>query len=153
MGLKDEFEAATTWIKSYLDFGRVTRPMSVFEINIRMLGGLLSVGLTCFSYFISLSLRQFLCEWKAYDLSGEEVYLQKATDLGNRLLPAFNTPTGLPKAQISLASGRTSNSWTGSNALLAEFGTLQLEFRSMKACTAHLLKSTCLRLTPHTHRK
>ena len=33
----------------------------------------------------------------AYDLTKEEVYLKKAKDLGDRLLPAFNTPAGYPK--------------------------------------------------------
>lgn len=54
--------------------------MSVFESNIRMVGGLLS----------------------AYELSGEEVFLLKAEDLARRLLPAFGTPTGIPLGAINL---------------------------------------------------
>ena len=76
--------------------------MSTFETTIRMLGGLLA----------------------AFDLSGEQVFLTKATDLGNRLLPAFKTPTGLPWAQITLASGVTSASWTGRNRCVSVMFTV-----------------------------
>ena len=51
------------------------RPSSTFETTIRVVGGLLA----------------------AYDLTKEEVYLKKAKDMGDRLLPAFNTPVGYPK--------------------------------------------------------
>lgn len=113
MGLHDEFDAATDWISKNLKFSHVRKMMSVFEIIIRNLGGLLS----------------------AYSLSKRKVYLEKAEELANRLLPAFKTPTGLPAAQISLGTGRSAVSWTGSNAVLAEFGTLQLEFRYLTKLT------------------
>jgi hypothetical protein len=113
MGMKEEFVEATKWVSEKLDFAKVTAPMSTFETTIRMLGGLLS----------------------AYDLSGEQVFLSKATDLGNRLLPAFKTPTGLPWAQITLANGATSASWTGRNSVLAEAGTVQLEMRYLSHAT------------------
>ena len=49
--------------------------------------------------------------------------------VGDRLLPVFNTPTGLPYAQINLATGATAPlSWTGGSSLLAELGTCQMEF-------------------------
>ena len=107
MGMKTEFDEAKEWIREHLDFNRVTQPMSTFETTIRMLGGLLA----------------------AYDLSKDPIFLEKAKDLGDRLMPAFRTPTGLPWAQITLATGSTSASWTGRNSVLAEAGTVQVELR------------------------
>lgn len=49
----------------------------------------------------------------AFDLSGDKMFLEKATDIGNRLLPAWNTSTGIPFNIINLASGNAHNpGWT-----------------------------------------
>jgi hypothetical protein len=94
------------WISNSLSFDR-NYDASVFETTIRCVGGLLS----------------------AYDLSGEGVFLKKATDLAERLLPAFNTPTGIPLNTVNLQSGNAYNpGWTGMASTLADFGTEQLEF-------------------------
>lgn len=52
----------------------------VFEFNIRIVGGMLA----------------------AYDLSKNKIFLEKAQDMANRLLPAFNTPSGYPKVCLFL---------------------------------------------------
>ena len=54
--------------------------MSVFEVTIRFVGGLLS----------------------AYAMSGDPMFRAKALDISKRLLPAFNTGTGIPKAMVNL---------------------------------------------------
>jgi len=54
--------------------------VSVFETNIRILGGLLS----------------------AYDLSGDLRLLAKAKDLADRLTFAFNTTTRIPLNDVNL---------------------------------------------------
>ncbi|XP_043930344.1 mannosyl-oligosaccharide 1,2-alpha-mannosidase IA [Protopterus annectens] len=107
MEMHDEFKEATEWIAKNLDFS-VNAEVSVFEVNIRFVGGLLS----------------------AYYLSGEEVLRKKAIELGQKLLPAFNTPTGIPWALLNLKSGVGRNwPWaSGGSSILAEFGTLHLEF-------------------------
>ena len=88
--------------------------MSVFETTIRSLGGLLS----------------------AYDLSMDYSFLEKADDLGCRLLGAFDTPSGIPYGQIHLGSGVASNiAWIKTSALLAEYSTLQVEFRYLAKVT------------------
>ena len=113
MGLRDEFDEAERWIAEHLRFDH-TGDVSVFETTIRELGGLLA----------------------AYDLSKRDVFLTKAADLGRRLATAFETPTGLPMGSVSLREARKSNhGWTGGNAVLAELGTLQLEFRYLAAKT------------------
>jgi len=58
--------------------------VSVFETNIRFVGGLLSM----------------------YALTGDTMYKDKAYNLGKKLLPAFDTPTGIPYALITLNGGR-----------------------------------------------
>ncbi|MGH0154524.1 UNVERIFIED_CONTAM: hypothetical protein FKN15_027237 [Acipenser sinensis] len=62
---------------------------------------------------------------------GEEpVFRKKAVELGEKLLPAFNTPTGIPWALLNIKSGIGRNwPWaSGGSSILAEFGTLHLEF-------------------------
>ena len=60
------------------------------------------------------------------DVSRDRVFLEKAKDIGDRLLRAFDTPTGIPRAQVNLNSGRSANArWAGSSSILAELGTLQ----------------------------
>ena len=50
----------------------------------------------------------------AYDLSGDKVFLDKARDIADRLLPAWDTPSGIPYNFINLVNGRPHNpSWTG----------------------------------------
>jgi hypothetical protein len=55
--------------------------VSAFETTIRSLGGLLG----------------------AYDLSGDNRLLQLAVDLADRLLAAYDTPSGLPPYGIDLS--------------------------------------------------
>uniref|UniRef100_A0A8C7ZLX0 alpha-1,2-Mannosidase n=1 Tax=Oryzias sinensis TaxID=183150 RepID=A0A8C7ZLX0_9TELE len=107
MEMSEEFNAATEWVEKNLDFN-VNAEVSVFEVNIRFVGGLLS----------------------AYYLSGKEVFRQKAVELGEKLLPAFRTSTGIPWALLNLKSGVGRNwPWaSGGSSILAEYGTLHLEF-------------------------
>jgi len=85
--------------------------ISVFEINIRCLGGLLS----------------------AYELTGDKRLLEKATDLADRLLPAFKTPTGMPYRFVNLKTGKTG----GAISNPAEIGTLLLEFGTLSRHTGN----------------
>ncbi|KAF6735925.1 Mannosyl-oligosaccharide 1,2-alpha-mannosidase IA [Oryzias melastigma] len=107
MEMPEEFNAATEWVEKNLDFN-MNAEVSVFEVNIRFVGGLLS----------------------AYYLSGKEVFRRKAVELGEKLLPAFRTSTGIPWALLNLKSGVGRNwPWaSGGSSILAEYGTLHLEF-------------------------
>ncbi|KAL9402978.1 hypothetical protein Peur_006827 [Populus x canadensis] len=106
MGLDEQFQRAREWVANSLDFNK-DYDASVFETTIRVVGGLLS----------------------AYDLSGDKVFLEKARDIADRLLPAWNTPTGIPYNTINLVHGNAHNpGWTGGDSILADSGTEQLEF-------------------------
>jgi mannosyl-oligosaccharide alpha-1,2-mannosidase len=82
MGLDSRFDDGLRWIKENLDFA-VDGEVSVFETSIRLVGGLLSAHHAC----------------------GDPVLLAKARDLADRLLPAFDTPTGMPFRFVNLATG------------------------------------------------
>uniref|UniRef100_A0A2C9VM27 alpha-1,2-Mannosidase n=1 Tax=Manihot esculenta TaxID=3983 RepID=A0A2C9VM27_MANES len=113
MGLHEQFQRARDWIANSLDFNK-NYDASVFETSIRVVGGLLS----------------------AYDLSGDKIFLDKARDIADRLLPAWNTPSGIPYNTINLAQGNPHNpGWTGGNSILADSATEQLEFIALSQRT------------------
>ncbi|KAF7136016.1 hypothetical protein RHSIM_Rhsim08G0248800 [Rhododendron simsii] len=113
MGLDEQFQRAREWVASSLDFNK-NYDASVFETTIRVVGGLLS----------------------AYDLSGDKVFLEKAKDIADRLLPAWDTPSGIPRNIINLAHGNAHNpSWTGGESILADSATEQLEFIALSQRT------------------
>ena len=111
MGLKTEFYEARDWVRDELSYD-IDKKVSVFETTIRSLGGLLS----------------------AYDWSGDQAFLDAATDLGDRLLKTFDSDSGLPQTSVNLHSGRAANTG-GSN--IAEMGTLQIEFRYLASATGN----------------
>lgn len=108
MGLKSEADSAKQLILDSLHFD-YNISVSQFEINIRMLGGLLS----------------------AYEMDGDKGFLALATDLGNRLIKAFNSPTGMPYRFVNLKTGKTS----GSSSNPAEIGTMLLEYGTLSKLT------------------
>lgn len=109
MGLRDEYYHAREWVANSLTF-ESTIAGSFFETVIRILGGLLT----------------------AYELSGDAMYLEKASELGKKLMPAFATPHSLPWARIALGTGKCYNPrWQKNYVLLAEIGTIQLEFYAL----------------------
>ena len=113
MGLKSEFEESVKWVEEHLHFDR-DMSVSLFETTIRLLGGLCS----------------------AYDLTGRPVLLKKAVELADRLMPAFHTPTGIPDNYINLKhGGHEAAHWNGNQAILSEFGSIQLEFRRLSQQT------------------
>lgn len=83
---KPGFEEAVRWVINWVQYNVDTKPQ-VFEVTIRALGGLLSGH-------IFASEGKFKLDWYRGEL------LELAKDLGERLLPAFDTPTGLPWARV-----------------------------------------------------
>ena len=64
--------------------------ISVFETNIRYVGGLLSL----------------------YALTGDDLFKSKAVHVADKLLPAFNSPTGIPYALINMKTGVRTKLWS-----------------------------------------
>jgi len=107
-GLDEEAAKARALIVERLSFDRDVTVKN-FEITIRLLGGLLS----------------------GYQMTGDDRLLRLAEDLGNRLLPVFESPTGMPYMYVNLKTGKTS----GAVSNPAEIGTLLLEFGTLARLT------------------
>ena len=108
MGLKDEADRTREYIVKNLSFDK-NIDVQNFEITIRLLGGLLS----------------------SYQLTGDKRLLALAEDLGSRLLPVFESPTGLPYRYVNLKSGKVRGNVTNP----AEAGTLLIEFGTLSKLT------------------
>src|ERR1039457_4711788 len=110
MGLNDEAKETQELIATKLSFNHDIYVKN-FEITIRLLGGLLS----------------------SYQLTGDKRLLALAQDLGDRLLPAFGSPTGMPYVEVNLKTGRVRNPQTNP----AEVGTLLIEFGTLTKLTGN----------------
>ena len=108
MGFDDEAAATQKYILDNLSFDKDIEVQN-FEITIRLLGGLLTI----------------------YQLTNDKRFLDLAEDLGNRLLPVFNSPTGLPYRYVNLKTGKVSKPVSNP----AETGTLIIEFGTLSKLT------------------
>jgi endoplasmic reticulum Man9GlcNAc2 1,2-alpha-mannosidase len=132
MGLHDEEQRARDWVEKRLDFDRdgeyntfevcvcfrcLIKPLthrSSNQTTIRVLGGLLS----------------------AHYLTNATIYLERAVELGDRLMPVFDSPSGVPWSMVNLGQrkgipDRDNNGLSST----AEAGTLQLEFKYLSYLT------------------
>lgn len=117
----------------YLKFDKNVE-VNLFEVTIRVLGGLLST----------------------YHLSGDKMFLTKAVsnatafvfslkliptkcklqiDLGNRLLPCFDSPSGIPFSDINLSTMKAHSPKWSPDSSTSEVTTIQLEFRDLSRST------------------
>ncbi|GAA6080964.1 ER degradation-enhancing alpha-mannosidase-like protein 3 isoform X1, partial [Tachysurus ichikawai] len=102
--------------------------VSVFETNIRVLGGLLGGH----SMAVMLKQRGQHMQWYQDEL------LHMAKDLGLRLLPAFNTSSGLPYPRVNLrhgVQGPETRTGTETETCTACAGTIILEFAALSRFT------------------
>lgn len=110
MGLNRRARTDRLYIDRHLSFDRDV-DAKTFEVTIRLLGGLLS----------------------GYELTGDKHLLALADDLGRRLMPAFDSPTGIPWRFVNLKTGRV----RGAETNPAEAGTLMLEFGTLSRLTGN----------------
>ena len=101
MGAKTQADEARQIIDAKLNLDQDIY-VKDFEITIRLLGGLIS----------------------SYELTGDKRLLELADDLGRRMLPMFDSPTGMPYEYVNLHTGAV----RGSRSNPAEIGTLLLEY-------------------------
>jgi mannosidase alpha-like ER degradation enhancer 3 len=88
-GNYSEFEKSVARVVRHVHFDTDV-VVSVFETNIRMVGGLISAHI----------LAHYLQEKYSLMLWYSSQLLELAKDLGYRLLPAFNTTTGIPHPRV-----------------------------------------------------
>ncbi|XP_065213544.1 ER degradation-enhancing alpha-mannosidase-like protein 3 isoform X1 [Planococcus citri] len=120
-----EFENAVKLVIKDVNFNTDV-VVSVFETNIRVLGGLLS------AHVLSDVLKNKYSEMTWY--KGELLALAK--DLGTRLLPAFNTLTGIPYGRVNLKHGvRDDLSQIAGHTCTACAGTMILEMAALSRLT------------------
>ncbi|EDO64315.2 AGAP000558-PB [Anopheles gambiae str. PEST] len=115
MGLHKEFDEGREWVERKFTLDNVDAELSVFETNIRFIGGFL----TCYAF------------------TGDRMFLEKARYVADKLLPAFQTPTGIPYALVNVHNGVSKNyGWaSGGSSILSEFGTLHMEFAYLSDIT------------------
>lgn len=110
MGLTEETAEAKKLILENLSFDKDLKVQN-FEITIRMLGGLIS----------------------CYMWDGDKRFLDLAVDLAERLLPVFDSKTGMPYVFVNLKTGETSGDVNNP----AEIGTLLIEFGTLSKLTGN----------------
>ncbi|KMZ09073.1 uncharacterized protein Dsimw501_GD24646, isoform B [Drosophila simulans] len=119
MGLEKEYREGRDWIERKFSLDNISAELSVFETNIRFVGGMLTL----------------------YAFTGDPLYKEKAQHVADKLLPAFQTPTGIPYALVNTKTGVAKNyGWaSGGSSILSEFGTLHLEFAYLSDITGNPL--------------
>uniref|UniRef100_A0A915PM45 alpha-1,2-Mannosidase n=1 Tax=Setaria digitata TaxID=48799 RepID=A0A915PM45_9BILA len=131
MGLDDEFEEGRNWVADSLSF-ETNRFVSFFETTIRVLGGLLS----------------------AYHLSGDQMFVQRAQDLGSRLAAAYATSSPIPYTDVSLTNREGRQPSWNIDCSLSEVTSVQLEFRDLSRVTNNnTYEMLAFRTSEHVHRE
>lgn len=125
MNLTKELHHAREWVSTTLSYDK-NQDVNTFETTIRMLGGLLSAHY----------LQESLPGLKPENPTDEDVFLEKATDLADKLMGAFESPSGIPWASVVLSTGAGKASHAdGGASSTAEAATLQLEFKYLAFLT------------------
>ncbi|XP_063837980.1 endoplasmic reticulum mannosyl-oligosaccharide 1,2-alpha-mannosidase [Ostrinia nubilalis] len=114
MGLKQEFEEGKQWIKDQLIFTK-NKDVNFFEVTIRVLGALLT----------------------NYHFTQDEMFLEKAKDLGDRLMAAFSSPSGIPYSDVNLGTRMAHAPEWSHYSTTAEVTTVQLEFRELSRASGN----------------
>ncbi|XP_055036573.2 endoplasmic reticulum mannosyl-oligosaccharide 1,2-alpha-mannosidase [Misgurnus anguillicaudatus] len=112
LDLKEEFAEARKWVETELSFSKNV-DVNLFESTIRILGGLLST----------------------YHLTGDTLFLDKAKDIGFRLMPAFKTPSKIPFSDVNIGKGTAHPPRWTTDSTVAEVTSIQLEFRELSRLT------------------
>lgn len=100
MGLEEEAEEVHNYIVNEVNFDK-DLDVKTFEVNIRILGGLLAM----------------------YQYTQDEKVLDLARDFGDRMMAAFDSPTGIPYYWFNLKTGKAK----GGEVNVAEAGSYMLE--------------------------
>ncbi|KAJ2842554.1 hypothetical protein IWW36_005864, partial [Coemansia brasiliensis] len=139
LGDREGFANAIEKTLQYLTDFDIDSHVQVFEVTIRMLGGLISAHIIATDETDVLGMR--LDTNGTYN--GELLHL--ARDLAYRLLPAFEaSPTGVPYARTNLKYGFLKEETTSTCA--AGVGTLLLEFGALSRLTNETIFEDVARL-------
>ncbi|RWA13582.1 hypothetical protein EKO27_g1519 [Xylaria grammica] len=124
MNLTDRLAEPRKWLQRRLTYDQ-DQDVNTFEMTIRMLGGLLSAHYLTTKIPNAASRR-------------DTVYLAKAVELSDRLLPAYESRSGIPYASVHLSKGKGMLSHAdGGSSSTAEAATLQLEMKYLSYLTGN----------------
>ncbi|CAN6855144.1 unnamed protein product [Brassica oleracea] len=113
LGDRERFTSSVQWIGKNLQFN-INKTVSVFETTIRVLGGLLSAHLIASDCATGMRIPSY-----------DNELLVLAEDLARRMLPAFDTPTGIAFYYfLALNYLKSITSTAGGGTLTLEFGVL-----------------------------
>ena len=130
MNLTSRVQNARNWIHTSLRYDQ-KHAVNTFETTIRMLGGLLSAHYLSTTYPNLASISD-----DDEGAPGEDLYIEKATDLADRLMGAFDTASGIPTSSVNLnTSEGVLSHMDGGASSTAEAATLQLEFKYLAKLT------------------
>ncbi|ERS98665.1 hypothetical protein HMPREF1624_05452 [Sporothrix schenckii ATCC 58251] len=135
MNLTGRLAHAREWVSKSLTWDQ-DQDVNTFETTIRMMGGLLS------AHYLSNEYPDMapLSETQLASTGGEDLYLEKAKDLADRLVSAFDSPTGLPWSSVNIGKSEPLPAHDNSgSASTAEATTLQLEFKYLAKLTGEKL--------------
>jgi len=108
MGLTPQADEARKLIDTQLNLDQDIY-VKDFEITIRLLGSLIS----------------------CYEMTGDKRLLELADELGRRMLPMFDSPTGMPYEYVNLHTGAV----RGTRSNPAEIGSLLIEYGTLARLT------------------
>lgn len=116
MGMYAEYKEAVNYIVDHVYLDQ-QEDVNLFELTIRVLGGLLS----------------------AYELDNQMDYrlLNKTIHIADSLLFAFDSPTGIPYGTLGMKSRRKYNPAWVPGSTIAEVGTLALEWEHLTYLTGN----------------
>ncbi|XP_015925664.1 endoplasmic reticulum mannosyl-oligosaccharide 1,2-alpha-mannosidase isoform X2 [Parasteatoda tepidariorum] len=130
MGLYEEFNEAKEWVIEKLNLN-LNKDVNFFETTIRVMGGLLS----------------------AFHLSEESIFLEKAVDIADRLMPAFKSSSGVPYSDVNLKTGHSHPPVWGQDSTVSEISTIQLEFRDISHLTGDpKYETAAFKVSEHLHK-
>lgn len=130
MNLTSRLSHAREWMSTTLNYEQ-DHEVNTFETTIRMLGGLLSAHYLSTTYPEMAPLTD-----DDQGAPGEDLYLEKAADLADRIMGAFESDSGVPYASVNLKTGKGKVSHVDAGASsTAEAASLQLEFKYLAMLT------------------
>ncbi len=130
MNLTSRLSHAREWISTTLNYEQ-DQEVNTFETTIRMIGGLLS------AHYLSTTFPDIApLQDDDEGAAGEDLYLEKAKDLTDRIMGAFESPSGIPYASVNLKTSQGIPSHDdGGASSTAEAATLQLELKYLSKLT------------------
>jgi hypothetical protein len=121
MNLTSQLANSRLWISRKLTWEQ-DQDVNTFETTIRMLGGLLA------AHYLSTQLPSVASR-------RDFIYLEKSIDLADRLLGAYESPSGVPYASIDLRTARGIPYHDGGASSMVEAATVQMEMKYLARLT------------------